>query len=62
MSIKKTKGQSTVEYIILITAVIVVILLFRTTFESRMNQTLGNSTTAMNVMSKRLNSAFAPSP
>ena len=58
MSIKRKQGQSTVEYIILVTAVLVVILLFRSTFENRLGNTMGNSAGAMNVMAHRLNAAF----
>jgi len=64
MLIKKKKGQSTVEYIILVTAVIVVILAFVFTpgspFQTHMNETLGNATDGMVNMASRLNGAFAP--
>jgi hypothetical protein len=64
MLIKKKKGQSTVEYIILVTAVIAVIILFvvnpNSPFRTRMNDTLGNGTDAMANMAARLNGAFAP--
>jgi uncharacterized protein (UPF0333 family) len=66
MLIKKKKGQSTVEYIILVTAVIAVIIFFvvndSSPFRSKMNQTLGNATDAMVNMAQRLNGAFAPAP
>ena len=60
MLAKKKKGQSTVEYIILFTAVIVVILLFRQTFQNRLGNTLGNASSSINVMANRLDGAFAP--
>ena len=64
MLIKKKKGQSTVEYIILVTAVIAVIIFFvvngdTSPFRTKMNQTLGNATDAMVSMASRLNGAFA---
>jgi hypothetical protein len=66
MLIKKKKGQSTVEYIILVTAVIAVIIFFvvngNSPFRQRMNSTLGNATDAMVNMAQRLNGAFAPAP
>ena len=65
MLIKKKKGQSTVEYIILVTAVVAVVIVFvvnpTSPFRSRLNQTLGNATDAMVSMANRLNSAFAAS-
>jgi hypothetical protein len=66
MLIKKKKGQSTVEYIILVTAVIAVVIVFvvngNSPFRQKMNQTLGNGTDAMANMAARLNGAFAPAP
>ena len=66
MLIKKKKGQSTVEYIILVTAVIAVIIFFvvnpGSPFRTKMNDTLGNATDAMVNMAQRLNGAFAPAP
>ena len=62
MLAKKKKGQSTVEYIILFTAVIVVILLFRQTFQNRMGNTLGNATSYINIMANRLQGGFKPAP
>jgi hypothetical protein len=66
MLIKKKKGQSTVEYIILVTAVIAVIILFTVTtsspFRTKVGNTLGNATDAMVNMAQRLNGAFAPAP
>ena len=64
MLIKKKKGQSTVEYIILVTAVIAVIIFFvvnpNAPFRAKMNSTLGNATDSMVSMASRLNGAFAP--
>jgi hypothetical protein len=63
MLIKKEKGQSTVEYIILVSAVIAVLIGFMITggngtFGQKMNETLGNGTDAMANMAGRLNAAF----
>jgi hypothetical protein len=64
MLIKKKKGQSTVEYIILVTAVIAVVIFFvvndNSPFRQKMNATLGNATDSMVSMASRLNGAFAP--
>jgi len=64
MLIKKKKGQSTVEYIILVTAVIAVVIFFVVSpgspFRQHMNETLGNATDSMVNMASRLNGAFAP--
>ena len=66
MLIKKKKGQSTVEYIILVTAVVAVIIFFvanpGSPFRTKINDTLGNATGAMANMAGRLNGAFAPAP
>jgi len=66
MLIKKKKGQSTVEYIILVTAVIAVVIFFvvngNSPFRQKLNQTLGNATDSMANMAARLNGAFAPAP
>ncbi|GEM_PF-568970 len=62
MLAKKKKGQSTVEYIILFTAVIVVILLFRQTFQNRLGNTLSNASSSINIMANRLDGAFKPAP
>lgn len=64
MLIKRKKGQSTVEYIILVTAVVAVIIAFvvvpGSPFKQKVNNTLGNATDGMVNMAARLNSAFAP--
>ena len=63
MLIKKKKGQSTVEYIILVTAVVAVILVFSVApgspFRTKLGNTLGNATGAMVDMANSLNGAFA---
>ena len=66
MLIKKKKGQSTVEYIILVTAVVAVVIAFvvlpNSPFRQKVNQTMGNATDGMVNMAARLNGAFAPAP
>jgi uncharacterized protein (UPF0333 family) len=66
MFIKKKKGQSTVEYIILITAVITVMILFMlgdgAIFRSKVNQTLDAGTNGMLNMAQRVTGVFTPSP
>lgn len=66
MLIKKKKGQSTVEYIILVTAVIAVIIFFvvssNSPFKARLNDTFNMATNSMVSMSNRLVNAFAPAP
>ena len=54
---RKRKGQSTLEYIILVTAVIAIILVFlgpTGIFRNRFNQTLGSATNGMINMAGRL--------
>ena len=52
---KKKKGQSTVEYIILVAAVIGAILVFvPTTFRTAFNSTLATGTNGMSNMATRL--------
>lgn len=62
MLIKKKKGQSTVEYLILVTAVIAVIILFLNTNNSIFRRTLNSAydqgTNSMVNMSQRLGIAF----
>ena len=66
MLIKRKKGQSTVEYIILVTAVVAVIIFFvvvpNSPFRQKMNLTLDTATNSMTNMAARLNGAFAPAP
>ena len=62
---KKRKGQSTLEYIVLVTAIIAVILVFlgpTGLFRSRLNQTLDTATNQMTNMAGRLSTANPLSP
>ncbi len=57
MNTKKKKGQSTVEYIILVTAVLAVILIFlgpNGVFRQKYNETLSTGTDGMVNMADRL--------
>ena len=62
--IKKKKGQSTVEYLILVTAVVAVIIFFvlgssgTSVFKNTINAAYDQSTNSMVNMSQRLDSAF----
>jgi len=62
----KRKGQSTVEYIVLVTAVLSVAILFLTSptgpFQTRLNSTLGTVTGQMTNMADRLSTSQTPSP
>lgn len=54
--LKNKKGQSTLEYIILVTAVIAILLVFlgpSGVFRKAYNSTLGDVTSVMNKMSNR---------
>ena len=62
---KNKKGQSTLEYIILVTAVVAIILVFlgpSGVFRSRLNQTLGDATNGMLNMAGRLGTSYPLSP
>jgi competence protein ComGC len=60
---KKKKGQSTVEYIILVAAVIGAILVFvPTTFKNAFNSTLATGTNGMQNMAGRLQSSRPVAP
>lgn len=62
---KKKKGQSTLEYIVLVTAVVAVILVFMKPggiFQSRVNATLDTVTNTMTNMAGRLSTAQPLSP
>jgi len=66
MHIKNKRGQSTVEYILLMTAVVAVIIGFVATqnkggFQDQMNQTLNGAVQQMSNMSDRLSTSEAPS-
>ncbi len=62
MSRGHKRGQSTLEYVLLVTAVIVIIIWLvmgtNSPFRSTVNGTLTNSLNAMNVMSNRLSSSL----
>ena len=62
MFIKKKKGQSTVEYIILVTAVIAVIIVFvnsnSSLFRRSLNDSYDAATGAMTNMGQRLDTTF----
>ena len=55
--VKNKRGQSTLEYIILVTAVLVVVLSFllgnNSPFQSKLNKTLNQTTQVMDQMSSR---------
>jgi hypothetical protein len=59
---RKRKGQSTLEYIILVTAVIVVIISFlvspQSVFKTQLNTTLNATTDMMATMSSRLGNSL----
>lgn len=59
---RKKKGQSTLEYIVLVTGVIAILLFFLNpttgVFNTRFNQTLGDATGSMTNMAGRLNSSY----
>jgi len=56
---KKKKGQSTLEYIILVAAVIAALLVFLPgTFRTALNQTLTSGTSMMTNVANRLRGAY----
>jgi uncharacterized protein (UPF0333 family) len=58
---RKNKGQSTVEYILLVAAVIAVLIVFlgpNGPFASSYNDALSDSATSMNSMTGRITNAF----
>ena len=56
-----TKGQSTVEYILLVTAVIAVIIAITTgPFRTKLNDTIDKTTDVMGNMADRLMGAISP--
>ena len=60
---KKTKGQSTVEYIILVAAVIGALIIFLPgTFQSAYNAALESGTNGMEDMANRLQGSRGTSP
>ncbi|MBI5415881.1 MAG: class III signal peptide-containing protein [Candidatus Omnitrophica bacterium] len=54
---KKSRGQSTIEYIILVAAVIAAILVFSPGFRTAFQQTLNAGTNGMQNMALRLSSS-----
>ena len=60
------KGQSTVEYIVLVTAVLSVAILFLTSkngpFQTQLNSTMGTVTGQMTNMADRLSTSQTPTP
>ena len=59
---KKAKGQSTIEYIILVAAVIAAILVFAPGFKSAFQKTLNAGTNGMQNMADRLQMSRPKSP
>ena len=63
---RKHKGQSTVEYIVLVTAVIAVLIAFLVSpgspFKASLNTTLVSGTSQMENMADRLEKSTPPSP
>jgi len=63
--IKKRKGQSTVEYIILVAAVLAVFLVFLSpdgVFTKSLNSTLNSMATGVDDMSDRMENSRPPAP
>ena len=63
--LKNKKGQSTLEYIVLVTAVIAVLIIFlgpTGVFQNRVNQTLDQATNSMVNMANRLATSQPLSP
>ena len=58
----KAKGQSTVEYIILVAAVIAAILIFRVPFQNALQGTLTSGTNGMQNMADRLQASRPLAP
>jgi len=65
MHIKNKRGQSTVEYILLVTAVVAVIIVFATNkngvFQTTLNNALSTTASDMNVSVDALSKSHAPS-
>ena len=55
---RKKKGQSTLEYVILVAAVIAAVLAFVPTFRTAYNTTLSRGTNAMTNMAGRLQDSY----
>lgn len=65
MKLRNKRGQGTLEYVILVTAVIVVVIYFLMgtgtgSFQNTMNGALNEATEGMATMSGRFDAAFAP--
>jgi len=65
MHIKNKRGQSTVEYVLLMTAVVVVIIAFvssanKSGFQAQLNATLNSATADMNTMAGTLQDSHNP--
>ncbi|NCU27438.1 class III signal peptide-containing protein [Candidatus Nomurabacteria bacterium] len=65
MKLRNKRGQGTLEYVILVTAVIVVVIYFlmgtgQGSFQNTMNGALNEATEGMATMSGRFDAAFAP--
>ncbi len=58
----KAKGQSTVEYIILVAAVIAALLIFRGTFQTAVEDTMTEGTNGMTNMAARLSGSRPVAP
>ena len=63
MHIKNKRGQSTVEYVLLVTAVLAVIIAFVTSknggFQTQLNTTLNTATSDMSTIATTLSSSHA---
>jgi uncharacterized protein (UPF0333 family) len=67
MHIKNKRGQSTVEYVLLMTAVVAVIILFvanqgKGGFQGQLNSTLNDATQEMGTMSGKFSASHASQP
>jgi len=66
MYIKNKRGQSTVEYVLLVTAVLAVIIAFVTSkngaFQGQLNSTLGTTANDMNTISGTLSASHQAQP
>jgi hypothetical protein len=65
MNIKHKKGQSTVEYVLLVTAVLAVIIALvtgnKSGFQTKLNSTLGQAVNDMDTLSSTLADSHNPS-